>query len=157
MSKPKVHNFGERSWISLRKPNAQSSPLQSFRAFATPTYKLLSRSELIEITRVDESGSSRLLPSSLAWCPVWSTCLLLHIPKLPSHMPMLAIFPPCSQPHVPPASGQLLSTSVQPTGHSLLRDFGLCDSSSFNLKTGTKPPKNSKINKNWHCQGKNTH
>ena len=72
-------------------------------------------------------------PSSLAWCPVWSTCLLLHIPKLPSHMPMLAIFPPCSQPHVPPASGQLLSTSVQPTGHSLLRDFGLCDSSSFFL------------------------
>ena len=29
----------------------------------------LSRSELIEITRADESGSSRLLPANLAWAP----------------------------------------------------------------------------------------
>ena len=72
-------------------------------------------------------------PSGLAWCPVWSACLLLRIPELPSHMPMLAILPPCSQPHVPPASGQPLSTSIQPTEHFLLRDFGLCDSSSFFL------------------------
>lgn len=60
--------------------------------------------------------SSQCLAMRFPFQPGLVSCLVNLSPasysRTPSHMPMLAILPPCSQPHVPLPPGQPLSTSV---------------------------------------------